>query len=184
MKRPVELKCQPPKISTAHSRHVQVGPSFSNNAQGSSSSAPALGAFPTCVDNLVDVNPGVTAFTLIPSPFNSCANAMVYELRAALLELYAVKAPLLAADPAGNFLSGFAWIVLDPNVLLTFRMTPPIVDLRMRDSMITVVCMTPKRLTSIVSRKVETAIVAGFWSATILTPVTTYTFRTPSKLGV
>lgn len=128
----------------AHSRSIPVGPSFSNNAQGSNTSAPALVVFPAPPDMPLDVSPGVTKFTLIPSPLSSCANEIVYELRAALLELYAAKLFVLAGDPAPNLLLGFARNALDANRLVTFTMTPPFVDLRTRGSRVTVVCMTPK----------------------------------------
>lgn len=143
MKRPVEFGRQLPEMITIHSRCIPVGPSSSNNAQGSNTSAPALVGFPAPPDKLLDVSPGVTKFTLIPSPLNSCASEMVYELRAALLELYAAKLFLVAGDPIPNFLLGSARNELDPNRLLTFTMTP-LVDLRTRGSRVTVVCMTPK----------------------------------------
>ena len=144
IKRPVQFECQPTKNITSYPRYIPVGPSSSNKAQGSNTSAPALVVFPTPPDNLVDVSPGETEFTLIPSPLNSCANAMVYELRATLLELYPTKLFVLPLAPTGNFLFGFAFQALDPNMLLTFTMTPPFADLRTRGSRVTVVCMTPK----------------------------------------
>ena len=138
--------------------NIQVGPSSSNNAQGKSTSAPALAVLPPRLKlfSFVLVNPGATAFTLIPSPLNSCANEMVYELTADLLVLYATT-----WKPA----PGRAWTVL--LIVATFTMTP-FLDLRKRGRKAMVVWTRPKKLVSIASRMVEREIEVAFWFSSSL----------------
>ena len=141
-----------------------MGPSLSNNAQGNRTSAPAFTDLPALwLVMLVDVNPGVTAFTLMPSPFNSCANAMVYEFTAALLDLYATRC-------AGAF--GRAMTVLDPNSLETFS-TTACVGFRNRGRKAMVVWMSPKKLVSITSRTTVRGRDVAFWFASNL-PMANY----------
>ena len=98
------------------------------------------------------------AFTLMFSFFNSCANAMVYELAAALLVLYATTC---------NMASGFDWIVFDAMSIETFTMTA-FSPFRTRGSKVLVVWMRPKKLVSNVARTVEREIVVAFWSSSNL----------------
>ena len=84
----LNLKVRRLKSFKSHPSYTPVGPSLSNNAQGRIISAPALAGFPApplAEKSLADsMSPGVTKFTSIPSSFNSFANEIVYELRAAL----------------------------------------------------------------------------------------------------
>jgi len=89
----------------------------------------------------------------MPSFLNSCANAMVYELAAALLVLYATT-----CNPA----SGRAWYALDAISVETFSMTA-FVDLRKRGRKAMVVWTSPKKLVSIASRMGAREREVAFW---------------------
>ena len=133
---------------------IPVGPSAPSRAHGSNVLAPSAGLLPPWPYelSLVDVNPGVTQLTLIPSCLSSCAKATVYELAAALDVLYATT----WSDE-----SGLAWYVVEAMSVVTLRITAW-EDFRRSGRNVVVVWIRPKKLGSKTARTSATSTVVAF----------------------
>jgi hypothetical protein len=103
---------------------------------------------------LVDINPGKTQLTLIPSSLSSWAKAIVYKLAAALDVLYATT---WSAE------SGLAWKVVEAMSVVTLRMMAWEDFWRSERRVVVVVWIRLKKLGSKVVQTSLTSTVVAFW---------------------
>src|ERR1700691_6379065 len=123
---------------------IPVRPSAPSRAHRSNTLAPSAGLLPPSPYelSLVDINPGVTQLTSIPSCLSSWAKATVYELAAVWDVLYATT---------WSEESGLAWCVVEAMSVVTLRITAW-EDFRRSARNVVVVWIRPKKLGSEVAR--------------------------------